>query len=50
MKEKDLKEIACKVIDLFKNENISPIDALCVMKMIQTAIFETTNKEGDKNE
>lgn len=48
--EKDLKEIALKVIDLFKNENISPLDALCIMKLIQTAIFETINKEGDKNE
>lgn len=50
MEGKDLKEIACKVIDLFKNENISLLDGLCIMETIQTAIFEMITKEGDKNE
>lgn len=39
--EKDLKEIACKVIDLFESENISPLDALYITKQIETAIVET---------
>ena len=47
--EKDLKEIAFKVIDLFESENISPLDALCIIKQIETAIFETIKKDGEEN-
>lgn len=47
--EKDLKEIACKVIDLFESENISPLDALYITKQIETAIFEVFEKEGEEN-
>lgn len=47
--EKDLKEIACKVIDLFKSENISPLDALYITKLIETAIVETFKKDGEEN-
>lgn len=48
--EKDLKEIALKVIDLFRSENISPLDAYIITKGIETAFVETFKKEGDKNE
>lgn len=50
--KKDLKDIACKVIDLFESENISPFDALYVTKQIETAIFEsfeTFKKDGEEN-
>ena len=47
--KKDLKEIACKVIDLFESENISPFDALYITKQIETAIFEVFEKEGEEN-
>ena len=47
--EKDLKEIAYKVIDLFKSENISPFDAFYIIKAIETAIFETFKKDGEEN-
>ena len=46
--ENDLKDIACKVIDLFESENISPLDALYITKQIQTAIVETFKKEGEE--
>ena len=47
--EKDLKEIACKVVDLFESENISPFDAFYITKTIETAIFETFKKDGEEN-
>ena len=47
--EKDLKEIVCKVIDLFESENISPLDALYIIKQIETAIFKTFKKDGEEN-
>lgn len=47
--EKELKEIACKVIDLFENENISPFYALSITKIIETAIIEEFKKEGEEN-
>lgn len=47
--EKDLKEIAFKVIDLFESENISPFDAFYITKTIETAIFETFKKDGEEN-
>lgn len=47
--EKELKEIACKVIDLFESENISPIDALYITKIIETAIIEIFKKDGEEN-
>ena len=47
--EKYLKEIAFKVIDLFESENISPFDAFCITKTIETAIFETFKKDGEEN-
>ena len=47
--EKDLKEIAFKVIDLFESENISSLDALYIIKQIETAIFETIKKDGEEN-
>lgn len=47
--EKDLKEIACKVIDLFESENISPLDGLYITKHIETAIVETFKKDGEEN-
>ena len=47
--EKELKEIACKVIDLFESENISPFDAFYITKTIETAIFETIKKDGEEN-
>ena len=47
--EKELKKIACKVIDLFESENISPIEALYIRKQIETAIFEAIKKDGEEN-
>ena len=47
--EKDLKEIAFKVIDLFESENISPFDAFYIIKQIETAIIETFKKDGEEN-
>ena len=47
--KKDLKEIACKVVDLFESENISPIEALYIIKQIETAIFEAIKKDGEEN-
>ena len=47
--EKDLKEIAFKVIDMFESENISPFDAFYITKTIETAIFETFKKDGEEN-
>ena len=47
--EKDLKEIAFKVIDLLESENISPFDAFYITKTIETAIFETFKKDGEEN-
>lgn len=47
--EKDLKEIALKVIDLFESENITPLDALCIAKQIETAIVETLKMDGEEN-
>lgn len=47
--EKDLKEIAFKVIDLFESENISPFDAFYITKTIETAIFDIFKKEGEEN-
>lgn len=47
--EKDLKEIALKVIELFESENISPFDAFYITKTIETAIFETFKKDGEEN-
>ena len=47
--EKDLKEIAFKVIDLFESENISPFDAFYITKTIETAIVETFKKDGEEN-
>lgn len=47
--DKDLKEIAFKVIDLFESENISPFDAFYITKTIETAIFETFKKDGEEN-
>ena len=47
--KKDLKEIACKVVDLFESENISPIEALYIIKQIESAIFETIKKDGEEN-
>ena len=48
-KQKDLKEISFKVIDLFESENISPIDALYITKQIETAIVEIFKKDGEEN-
>lgn len=47
--KKDLKEIACKVIDLFESENISPFYALSITKIIETAIIEEFKKDGEEN-
>ena len=44
-----MKEIAFKVIDLFESENISSLDALYIIKQIETAIFETIKKDGEEN-
>ena len=46
--EEDLKEIAFKVIELFKSENISPFDALYITEQIGTAIIETFKKGGEE--
>ena len=46
--EKDLKEIAYKVIDLFESENISPLDSLYITKQLQNAIIEAFKKEGEE--
>ena len=47
--EKELKEIAFKVIDLFESENISPFDAFYITKAIEIAIFETFKKDSEEN-
>ena len=47
--EKYLKEIAYKVVDLFESENILPIEALYIIKQIETAIFEAIKKDGEEN-
>lgn len=48
--EKDLKEIEYKVVDLFESENISALDALYIIKQIETAIFEALEKAGEEND
>ena len=48
-KTKDLKEIACKVLDLFESENILPIEALSIIKQIEIAIFKALEKEDEEN-
>ena len=45
--EKELKEIAFKVIDLFESENISPFEAYIIIKQIGTAMSETIKKDGE---
>lgn len=47
--EKDMKEIAYKVIDLFESENISPFDGFYIIKTIETAMLETFKKDGEEN-
>lgn len=47
--EKDLKEIACKVIDVFESENISPLDALHIINRIQIAFIQTFKEDGEEN-
>ena len=48
--EKALKEIAVKVIDLFRSENISLLDGLYITILLKKAIVDAFKKEGDKNE
>ena len=47
--EKDLKEIAFKVINLFESENISPLDALHIINRIQIAFIQSFKKDGEEN-
>ena len=47
--EKDLKEIALKVIKLFESENISPLDALHIINRIRIAFIQAFKKDGEEN-
>lgn len=47
--EEDLKEIGLKVIELFKSKNISPIDSLYIINIIQIAFIKTFKKDGEEN-
>ena len=46
--KKELKEIACKVVDLFESENIVPFDALYIIKEIETSIFKAFEMGGEE--
>ena len=48
--KKELKEIACKVVDLFESENIVPFDALYIIKEIETSIFKAFEMGGEEND